>query len=171
MHPHGCRSNSFLLRHDGNSVNFLKLFLYIMHRYIQSMKKGSIFVVLFYFIFFHLDSLLFFYFLKFYLSIIDLYFCDNFWCTTNDSVIHESVIHMHYFSDSHPKQIITEYWIEFLLLDSQIHVDQNFTHCSVCMPIPSLQFIPPPHPFPFDNHKFVSKFCESVPTLQMYSFV
>ena len=104
---------------------------------------------------------------KFYWSLVNLQGYDNFCCTTKCFSHTYALIHS--FSDSFPKEIIAEYWVEFSVPYSSSPLANHPVYLSVYMPVPNPKSLPPPPAMPFGNHKF-SKVCESVSVLQIISF-
>ena len=74
--------------------------------------------------------------------------------------------HIHYFSDSFPIKIITEYWVELPVLYSSSLLANHSIYHGVC----TNRILPVHHStshVPFDNHKFVFKVNESISVLQI----
>ena len=108
---------------------------------------------------------LFFSLLKFYWSIVNLQYCDNFCCTT--------IIHRHTFT-----LFRFFYHIDYPMIlgrvphaIQQVPIGQSFhiPQCAYTSPKPP--DYPSPSPISFGNHKFVFKVCESISVLQISSFV
>ena len=104
--------------------------------------------------------LIFLYFKEFYWSIVDLQGGVNF-CSTAKWFIY-TYKHIHFVSDSFPILGITEYWVEFPLLNSR-SLSPPIPYISVCTC--QTQALNPSLPFLLGNQEFVFKVCESISVL------
>ena len=110
------------------------------------------------------NDTIFFWILQFCWRIVCVQHCVNFCCTTKS--FSYTYAHIHSFSESFPKQVITEYWVEFPGLCISKSLLTTHSACnSVHMPTPSSQSLP------LGNHEFIFNIWESVSVLQINSFV
>ena len=75
-------------------------------------------------------------------SIVDLQCCDHFCSTTKWFSC--TCTHIHSLPDSFHTWIITEYWVEFSVLDNRSRLASHSRDLSVHMPIPNPRSISPP---------------------------